>query len=100
MTRYYSSRNKLCRSRNGILFGVCAGIAKWRDYPVGTVRLVFVLLIIVGFLPLWVYLILALILPSEKNSRHEYEYDYEDRDKSETFDKEKDWENRFWGQEK
>ncbi|RLW69599.1 MAG: hypothetical protein B6D68_01885 [spirochete symbiont of Stewartia floridana] len=97
MTRYYSSRRKLRRSRNGILFGVCDGIAKWRDYPVGGVRLVFVLLSFAGFLSLWVYLILALILPIEKDSR--YEYEYEDKDKSEKFDKEKDWENRFWEQE-
>lgn len=34
---------RLYRSRHGEMLGVCAGIAEWRDYPVDTIRLIFIL---------------------------------------------------------
>lgn len=62
----YTSK-RLYKSRNGRIFGVCQGIADWRDLPVEFVRL-FVILIFVftGFFPVGViYFLAALILPLE-----------------------------------
>ena len=43
---------KLYRARNGQVFGVCQGIANWRDLPVDAVRLVMIVIILVtGFFP-------------------------------------------------
>ncbi len=98
MTGYYSQRRKLHRSRDGEILGVCRGIAEWRDLPVSAVRLVFVLLVLFAGMSIWVYFILALILPVE----HEEDRYRERRTRrppahetDEEFDKEKDWDNRF-----
>jgi phage shock protein PspC (stress-responsive transcriptional regulator) len=37
---------KLYRSKHGEVFGVCQGIADWRDLPVGPVRLIVLLAIV------------------------------------------------------
>lgn len=105
MSRYYSGRMKLRRSRNGVLFGVCKGIAEWRDLPVNLVRIAFVVLNIVGLLPFWIYLILAVVLPVEVEYEQQGRYRYYEREGGssrmdgmggESFDKERDWENRFY----
>ena len=104
------------RSRNGQFLGVCKGIAEWRDFPVDTVRLVFILLtLFTGGLPIWIYFILAFVLPVEPEYREEsrrqrrprpsspedVEADFENlkervkKMEDEELDKEKDWENRF-----
>lgn len=99
-----SGGRKLYRSRNGFFFGVCRGIAEWRDLPVDLVRIAFIVLNIFGFLPIWIYFILALILPGEPDYRKrkdDYEAEFDDlkdrvgKMEDEEFDKEKDWENRF-----
>lgn len=65
MTGNNSDGRRLYRSRKGELLGVCRGIAEWRDFPVASVRLIFVLLVILAGMSLWVYIILALVLPAE-----------------------------------
>ncbi|MFA7107551.1 MAG: PspC domain-containing protein [Sphaerochaetaceae bacterium] len=64
---------KLYRSKNGMFLGVCKGIAEWKDFPVGTVRLVFLVLLFFakGFPIVAVYLILALILPVNSGQTEE-----------------------------
>jgi len=118
MTGYYSQRRKLHRSRDGEILGVCRGIAEWRDLPVSAVRLVFVLLVLFAGMSIWVYFILALILPVEpeyredryrqRRSRRSSANDTDDTDEefedlkervgkmeNEEFDREKDWDSRF-----
>lgn len=59
--------NKLSKSKNKSLFGVCSGIANWLGLDVSLVRVLFVLgAIFTGSLVFWLYLILALILPNEE----------------------------------
>ena len=51
---------------NKILFGVCSGLADWLNTDPTLVRRVFVAgTFLTGSLLLWVYLILALVLPPE-----------------------------------
>jgi phage shock protein C len=48
------------------LFGVCGGLAKYFDIDSTIVRALAIVSIFFGTLGIWVYLILALISPSEK----------------------------------
>lgn len=49
-----------------MIFGVCAGIANSLGIDPAIVRLAFVVLALMGFgLPVIVYLVMALLLPSE-----------------------------------
>ena len=116
---------RLYRSNNGEIMGVCKGIAEWRDYPVDTIRLIFILVaIFTAIAPcLIIYFALGLILPvnpyeesegsrSYKEGRKEkrgktYYYNPEPEDfvssqaKAESDEeyerrkKESDWDNRF-----
>ena len=116
---------RLYRSKNGEIMGVCKGIAEWRDYPVDTIRLIFILVaIFTAIAPcLIAYFIIGLSLPvnpyeesegsrSYKEGRKEkrgktYYYNPEPEDfvnseaKAESEEeyerrkKESDWDNRF-----
>lgn len=59
--------HRLCRSRHGILLGVCQGIADFFGISVAFVRiLAFILLCSTGFFPFaLIYLIAAIMLPVE-----------------------------------
>ena len=59
------STKRCYRSKNGMLLGVCKGIAEWKDFPVGVVRLIFLILLTFGngFPIVIIYLVLALVLP-------------------------------------
>lgn len=61
------TQRKLYRSRHGMIFGVCRGLAEHMDLPTGAVRAVAVFAaIFTGFwLVLGAYLILALVLKPE-----------------------------------
>jgi len=96
----FSRRRRLYRSREGEILGVCKGIAQWGDFSVSTVRLIFILLVLLGGMSIWVYFILALVIPAEP------EYSREDRSSrtswsdyrnssGKEFNKEKDWDKRF-----
>lgn len=98
------SRRGLYRSRDGEIFGVCKGIAQWRDLPVGPIRLAVILLaVFTGFAPvIIIYLLAALVLPPEpKGSRFtnwdaSFRRGFEHSSKYSTqHDKEQDWEERF-----
>ena len=112
MAGRYAGRRRLYRSRDGVFLGVCKGIAEWGDFPVEMVRIGFVVLCVFAGLPLWVYFILALILPVEPEAfdgRHhersrradDVNAEFEDlkervrKMEDEEFDKERDWEDRF-----
>ncbi len=111
--------HKLYRSRNGKVFGVCQGIADWKDLPADTLRLIVgISILVTGIFPgVLIYAIIALILPLEPSSRTTYYEREEDKDKDfskdslhETFErlkrkvenmeesvfnKERDWDKRF-----
>lgn len=56
---------RLYRVDNGILAGVCGGIAEYFNIDPGLVRIITAMLILAGGLSLWVYIIAALILPKK-----------------------------------
>lgn len=66
-SRSAASARRLYRSRNGLLLGVCRGIAEWRDIPVIWVRLaVLILVVLSGFwLGLAAYVVAGLLIKPE-----------------------------------
>ncbi|MBE9482934.1 MAG: PspC domain-containing protein [Chloroflexi bacterium] len=57
---------KLYRSRTDRkIWGVCGGLAKYFDMDPTIVRVVFVASLLCGTLGLWVYIIMAIIVPQE-----------------------------------
>ncbi len=68
MSRYNSiSRRGLCRSRDGIILGVCRGIADYFSFSVFWIRaIVVVVFILTGFWPIiGIYILAALLMKSE-----------------------------------
>ncbi len=116
---------RLYRSRRGKIFGVCQGFAEWRDLPVDLLRLIVAVSIVVtGIFPgIIIYALVALFMPLEPGYGTYYEESEEhdhakegfsrtredlratfDRLKrkvegmeEEIFDKERDWDQRFHG---
>jgi phage shock protein C len=60
-------RGGLYRSRHGLIFGVCQGIADWRELPVWVIRLgLIVLMILTAVVPFIVgYLVAGVVIPLE-----------------------------------
>ncbi|MGE4132033.1 MAG: PspC domain-containing protein [Bdellovibrionales bacterium] len=56
---------KWVRSQNGMILGVCRGIAQNLDIPVGLFRFVWIVSLLFFGVGLWLYLILAISLPRE-----------------------------------
>jgi phage shock protein PspC (stress-responsive transcriptional regulator) len=58
--------NKFYRSRTDRkIWGVCGGLAKYFDIDPTIIRVVAVASIFVGTLGIWIYLIMALVVPVE-----------------------------------
>lgn len=53
------------RAKDGAVFGVCKGVAKALDLPVGVVRLCWLVSVLLGGVGLGAYLMLAICLPRE-----------------------------------
>ncbi|RJX32719.1 MAG: envelope stress response membrane protein PspC [Desulfarculus sp.] len=64
MKRLYRNRRGLYRSRQGVLLGVCRGLADYFDFSVIWIRILAVLaFVLTGFWPVAIlYLVLALIM--------------------------------------
>ena len=111
---------KLYRSPRGKIFGVCTGLAEWRDLPADPVRLiVFIVVLATGIFPgALIYLAAALVIPmnpegsgsynstiyaddNPRESEEELKAEYErlkrkvEKMESEMFNKERDWDDRF-----
>ncbi len=57
---------KLYRTRTDRkIWGVCGGLAKYFDMDPTIVRIIFVASLLCGTLGLWIYLIMAVIVPQE-----------------------------------
>jgi phage shock protein PspC (stress-responsive transcriptional regulator) len=61
------NKNRLARSNNRVVAGVCAGMAEWLGWDVALVRLLYLILTIfsAGFPGLLAYIILWIIMPEE-----------------------------------
>ncbi len=60
---------KLYRSRTDRkIWGVCGGLAKYFDIDPTVVRIIFVASLLCGTLGLWVYIIMAIIVPLENSA--------------------------------
>lgn len=58
-----NDNKRLYRTRDGILAGVCGGLAEFFGLDVSLVRIATLVLILFGGLSLWAYIILWLIIP-------------------------------------
>lgn len=55
--------------KNSSLFGVCAGLADYTGIDVSLIRILFVFgAIFTGSIVLWIYLLMALVLPSDEKN--------------------------------
>lgn len=93
------TQRKLYRSNDGILLGVCQGLADWTSIPVFIVRLIFIIVALsTSILPsLLVYLIVGLILPTRpvcEYSRCE-KTSYESEEEYRRRKREAEWDNKF-----
>lgn len=57
------NNKRLYRTRDGIIAGVCGGVAEFFGLDVSLIRIATLILILFGGLSIWVYLILWLIVP-------------------------------------
>ena len=64
------NKNKLTRSNNRVIAGVCAGIAEWLGWDIALVRLLYLLISIfsAAFPGVIAYIILWIIMPPENNT--------------------------------
>lgn len=58
-----TTSRKLYRTQDGLIAGVCGGLAEFFGLDTSLVRIATLLLILFGGLSLWVYIILWLIVP-------------------------------------
>ncbi len=67
---------KLYRSKDGIIFGVCQGIADWKGINAGYIRLTLIILtVFTGFFPFGLlYLAAAFFLPVRTRVKERYSY--------------------------
>jgi phage shock protein C len=58
---------RLTRSNNRVIAGVCAGLARWLGWDTALVRLLYILLSILsaGFPGILVYVILWIVMPTD-----------------------------------
>ncbi|MGM0431178.1 MAG: PspC domain-containing protein [Spirochaetota bacterium] len=87
-TNQSTQRKRLYRSRDGIIWGVCQGLANWLEIPVGIVRGICILsFILSGFLPIaGLYAAAAVLLPLEPARGFSSRY----------YNTEHDWDRRFY----
>ncbi|MBR6085586.1 MAG: PspC domain-containing protein [Spirochaetales bacterium] len=100
------TQRKLYRAKEGILLGLCQGIADWMNAPVFIVRLIFIIAALcTAVLPsLLAYLIVGLIVPvrpaceyyrSECNSSYWRKDAYESEEDFRRRKREAEWDNKF-----
>ncbi len=57
--------HQLTRTSDGMIAGVCGGLARYFDLDVSLVRIATLILFLAGTLSLWIYIILWLIVPKK-----------------------------------
>ena len=58
-----NNTKRLLRTPDGIIAGVCSGLAEFFGLDVSLIRIATLILILFGGLSIWVYIILWLIVP-------------------------------------
>ncbi len=63
------NKNKLTRSNNRVIAGVCAGLAEWLGWDIPLVRILYLVLSILSaaFPGILVYIILWIVMPPQDN---------------------------------
>lgn len=63
------NKNRLTRSSNRIIAGVCAGLAEWLGWDTALVRILFLILTLfsAGFPGILAYIILWIVMPEENH---------------------------------
>ncbi len=96
-------RERLYRSNDSCIAGVCGGIAEWMGLPAHLVRFFFLIALLFWGASFWIYLLLAIFIPKPSyttSSRGNYtssqHYTYQAR--SQRKDKESEWDSRFHGE--
>ena len=61
------NRNRLTRSNNRVIAGVCGGLAEWLGWDIALVRLLYLIVSIfsAGFPGILAYIILWIVMPEE-----------------------------------
>ena len=61
------NKNRLTRSNNRVIAGVCAGLAEWLGWDIALVRLLYLVISIfsAGFPGVLAYIILWIVMPEE-----------------------------------
>ena len=67
-----SSRKIYRSNKDYILWGVCAGLADYFEIDPTLVRIIFIILAFGGGAGIFIYIILALIMPTEQNRKNDY----------------------------
>ena len=63
---------RLYRNKSDVMLaGVCSGLGEYLDVDPTAIRLIFVLLLFVGFGGLWIYLVLWIIMPEKPEQENE-----------------------------
>ena len=68
VTAQEEAPRKIYRSRDSVIGGVCGGLATYLNADPTLVRIVMFLLIFLGGLSLWVYIIMWIVIPREPKS--------------------------------
>lgn len=61
------NKNRLTRSNNRVIAGVCAGLAEWLGWDIALVRLLYLIISVLsaGFPGTLAYIILWIVMPEE-----------------------------------
>lgn len=70
--KHYEGKRLTKSNHEKSIFGVCAGIAQYFDIDVTIIRLLFVLLTLAGGPGLLLYIVLAIVLPSDNRSETDW----------------------------
>lgn len=62
-----NNTNRLFRTSDGMIAGVCGGLAQFFGLDTSMVRIATLLLILFGGLSLWVYILLWIIVPKAQD---------------------------------
>lgn len=62
-----AAARRLYRTRSRVVAGICGGVAEYFGLSASRVRLAAVLMLLLGGLSLWAYLVMWLVVPNEPN---------------------------------
>lgn len=63
-----NTNRRLYRTRDGVLAGVCGGVARFFGLDASLVRIATLILILFGGLSFWIYILLWIVVPKAPES--------------------------------